>query len=85
MEMTLFPWKLPKKCKRNLKRLSKTGQRISTRILRTHEKIFFVACILISAIILYRNLGPPLTLIHRSIHVAMMLALTFLMSYDQEI
>ncbi len=44
------------------------------------KKIFFVACILVSCYHLYTaTFGPPLTLIHRSIHVAMMLALTFLM------
>ncbi|MDO4920690.1 MAG: TRAP transporter permease [Phascolarctobacterium sp.] len=44
------------------------------------KKIFFVLCLLVSLYHLYTaTFGPPLTLIHRSIHVSMMLALTFLM------
>ena len=44
------------------------------------KKIFFVLCILVSCYHLYTaTFGPPLTLIHRSIHVSMMLVLTFLM------
>lgn len=44
------------------------------------KKLFFVLCILVSCYHLYTaTLGPPLTLIHRSIHVSMMLVLTFLM------
>lgn len=44
------------------------------------KKIFFFMCILVSVYHLYTaTFGPPLTLIHRSIHVAMMLILTFLM------
>ena len=46
----------------------------------TMKKIFFVLCILVSCYHLYTaTFGPPLTLIHRSIHVSMMLVLTFLM------
>lgn len=44
------------------------------------KKIFFVLCVLVSLYHLYTaTFGPPLTLIHRSIHVSMMLVLTFLM------
>lgn len=44
------------------------------------KTIFFVLCILVSCYHLYTaTFGPPLTLIHRSIHVSMMLILTFLM------
>lgn len=44
------------------------------------RKIFFVLCLLVSLYHLYTaTFGPPLTLIHRSIHVSMMLVLTFLM------
>lgn len=44
------------------------------------KKIFFVLCVLVSCYHLYTaTFGPPLTLIHRSIHVSMMLVLTFLM------
>ncbi|WP_299446543.1 TRAP transporter permease [uncultured Phascolarctobacterium sp.] len=44
------------------------------------KKLFFVLCILVSCYHLYTaTFGPPLTLIHRSIHVSMMLVLTFLM------
>lgn len=44
------------------------------------KKIFFVLCVLVSVYHLYTaTFGPPLTLIHRSIHVSMMLVLTFLM------
>ncbi len=46
----------------------------------TMKKIFFVLCLLVSLYHLYTaTFGPPLTLIHRSIHVSMMLVLTFLM------
>lgn len=44
------------------------------------KRIFFALCILVSLYHLYTaTFGPPLTLIHRSIHVSMMLVLTFLM------
>lgn len=44
------------------------------------KKVFFVLCVLVSLYHLYTaTFGPPLTLIHRSIHVSMMLVLTFLM------
>ena len=44
------------------------------------KNIFFVLCLLVSLYHLYTaTFGPPLTLIHRSIHVSMMLVLTFLM------
>lgn len=44
------------------------------------KKFFFALCILVSCYHLYTaTFGPPLTLIHRSIHVSMMLILTFLM------
>lgn len=44
------------------------------------KRIFFVLCLLVSLYHLYTaTFGPPLTLIHRSIHVSMMLVLTFLM------
>ena len=44
------------------------------------KKIFFVACLLVSCYHLYTAaFGPPVTLVHRSLHVAMILALGFLM------
>ena len=44
------------------------------------KKFFFVLCVLVSVYHLYTaTFGPPLTLINRSIHVSMMLVLTFLM------
>lgn len=44
------------------------------------EKFFFALCVLVSCYHLYTaTFGPPLTLIHRSIHVSMMLIMTFLM------
>ena len=69
---------MQKKSEEIIKKLDKES---STRTFSgLMKKIFFVACILISCYHLYTaTFGPPLTLIHRSIHVAMMLALTFLM------
>ena len=44
------------------------------------KKFFFALCVLVSCYHIYTaTFGPPLTLIHRSIHVSMMLILTFLM------
>ena len=44
------------------------------------KKFMFYACLIVSLYHLYTAIfGPPVTLVHRSIHVAMMLALTFLM------
>ena len=44
------------------------------------KKLFFVLCIIVSCYHLYTAaFGSPLVLIHRSIHVAMMLAMTFIM------
>ncbi|MBR1761043.1 MAG: TRAP transporter permease [Schwartzia sp.] len=44
------------------------------------KKIFFVACLLVSCYHLYTAaFGPPVTLVHRSLHVAMIMALGFLM------
>ena len=44
------------------------------------KKFFFALCVLVSCYHLYTaTFGPPLTLIHRSIHVSMMLIMTFLM------
>ncbi len=44
------------------------------------KKFFFIACLLVSAYHLYTaTFGPPVTLVHRSLHVAMILALGFLM------
>ncbi len=46
----------------------------------TMKKVFFVLCLIVSLYHLYTaTFGPPLTLIHRSIHVCMMLVLAFLM------
>ena len=43
-------------------------------------RFFFFACLLVSAYHLYTSaFGPPATLVHRSLHVAMILALGFLM------
>ena len=69
---------MQKKSEEIIKKLDKES---STRTFSgLMKKIFFVSCILISCYHLYTaTFGPPLTLIHRSIHVAMMLALTFLM------
>ena len=69
---------MQKKSEEIIKKLDKES---STRTFSgLMKKIFFVACILVSCYHLYTaTFGPPLTLIHRSIHVAMMLALTFLM------
>ena len=44
------------------------------------KKIFFGACLRVSCYHLYTAaFGPPVTLVHRSLHVAMILALGFLM------
>ena len=44
------------------------------------KKIFFGACLLVSCYHLYTAaFGPPVTLVHRSLHVAMIMALGFLM------
>lgn len=44
------------------------------------KKVFFVVCVLVSCYHLYTAaFGGPVTLVHRSIHVAMMLAMTFVM------
>lgn len=44
------------------------------------KKIFFIACVLVSCYHLYTAaFGPPVTLVHRSLHVSMMLALCFIM------
>lgn len=44
------------------------------------KKIFFIACLLVSGYHLYTAaFGPPVTLVHRSLHVAMIMALGFLM------
>ncbi len=44
------------------------------------KKFFFIACLLVSAYHLYTaTFGPPVTLVHRSLHVAMILSLGFLM------
>ncbi|MCD7974240.1 MAG: TRAP transporter permease [Phascolarctobacterium sp.] len=46
----------------------------------TMRKMFFVLCLIVSLYHLYTaTFGPPLTLVHRSIHVCMMLVLAFLM------
>lgn len=43
-------------------------------------KVFFVLCVLVSCYHLYTAaFGGPVTLVHRSLHVAMMLALSFMM------
>ncbi|MBQ9378029.1 MAG: TRAP transporter large permease subunit, partial [Schwartzia sp.] len=44
------------------------------------KKFFFAACLLVSLYHLYTAaFGPPVTLVHRSLHVAMILSLGFLM------
>ena len=44
------------------------------------KKLFFGACLLVSCYHLYTAaFGPPVTLVHRSLHVAMIMALGFLM------
>lgn len=69
---------MQKKSDEIIKKLDKES---STRTFSgTMKKIFFVLCLLVSLYHLYTaTFGPPLTLIHRSIHVSMMLVLTFLM------
>ena len=43
-------------------------------------RFFFFACLLVTAYHLYTAaFGPPATLVHRSLHVSMILALGFLM------
>lgn len=69
---------MQKKSDEIIKKLDKES---TTRIFSgVMKKIFFVLCLLVSLYHLYTaTFGPPLTLIHRSIHVSMMLVLTFLM------
>lgn len=44
------------------------------------KKVFFVVCVLVSCYHLYTAaFGGPVTLVHRSLHVGMMLAMTFVM------
>ncbi len=44
------------------------------------KQFFFIACVLVSCYHLYTaTFGPPVTLLHRSIHVAMMISLGFLL------
>lgn len=61
--------------------MKKLDKESATRTLSgTVKKIFFFICILVSCYHLYTAaFGSPLVLIHRSIHVAMMLAMTFIM------
>ena len=69
---------MQKKSEEIIKKLDKES---STRTFSgLMKKLFFIACVLVSCYHLYTaTFGPPLTLIHRSLHVGMMLALTFLM------
>lgn len=61
--------------------LQKHDKESATRKLTgTIGKVFFVLCVLVSCYHLYTAaFGGPVTLVHRSLHVAMMLALSFMM------
>ena len=63
------------------KLMKKLDKESATRTLTgSMKKVFFFICILVSCYHLYTAaFGSPLVLIHRSIHVAMMLAMTFIM------
>lgn len=61
--------------------MKKLDKESATRTLTgSVKKLFFIMCILVSCYHLYcAAFGSPLVLVHRSIHVAMMLAMTFIM------
>lgn len=71
--------KLQEKSKEIIRKLDKES---ATRSFKNPlmKKIFFIACLLVSGYHLYTAaFGPPVTLVHRSLHVAMIMALGFLM------
>ena len=71
--------KLEEKSKEIIRKLDKES---ATRSFKNPlmKKIFFIACLLVSGYHLYTAaFGPPVTLVHRSLHVAMIMALGFLM------
>ena len=61
--------------------MRKLDKESATRILTGKiKKLFFIICVLVSCYHLYTAaFGGPVTLVHRSLHVAMMLAMTFIM------
>ena len=70
---------LEEKSKEIIRKLDKES---ATRSFKNPQmkKIFFIACLLVSGYHLYTAaFGPPVTLVHRSLHVAMIMALGFLM------
>lgn len=71
--------KLEEKSKEIIRKLDKES---ATRSFKNPlmKKIFFIACLLVSGYHLYTAaFGPPVTLVHRSLHVAMIMVLGFLM------
>ena len=71
--------RLEEKSKEIIRKLDKES---ATRTFKNPlmKKIFFGACLLVSFYHLYTAaFGPPVTLVHRSLHVAMIMALGFLM------
>lgn len=63
------------------KLMKKLDKESSTRTLSSGiKKMFYIICVLVSCYHLYTAaFGGPVTLVHRSLHVAMMLAMTFIM------
>lgn len=69
---------LDEKAEAVLKKVDKESA--SRKLAGPVKKIFFIACVLVSCYHLYTAAcGPPVTLVHRSLHVSMMLALCFIM------
>lgn len=69
---------LDEKAEAVLKKVDKESA--SRKLAGPVKKIFFIACVLVSCYHLYTAaFGPPVTLVHRSLHVSMMLALCFIM------
>lgn len=69
---------LDEKAEAVLKKVDKESA--SRKLAGPVKKVFFIACVLISCYHLYTAaFGPPVTLVHRSLHVSMMLALCFIM------
>lgn len=69
---------LDEKAEAVLKKVDKESA--SRKLAGPVKKIFFIVCVLVSCYHLYTAaFGPPVTLVHRSLHVSMMLALCFIM------
>lgn len=69
---------LDEKAEAVLKKVDKESA--SRKLAGPVKKVFFIACVLVSCYHLYTAaFGPPVTLVHRSLHVSMMLALCFIM------